>query len=105
MRLFGEHFGDGFPDTPAGGEEECGGGDAESSVPEFSWSEAFVGDISAEVDGGVAEHGEHHSLSESGDTNESDGFRNEQEGEDADEWETGGDPADKFRAGGAFVVI
>lgn len=102
--LFWQHFGDGFPDSPAGSEEECGGGYAECDVPKFSGAKSFVSDVSAEVDGGIAKHWQHDSLRESGDTDESDRFGDDKEGGHANERKSGRDPAHKFDTSCAFVV-
>lgn len=56
------------------------------------------------MNGCIAEHGQHGGLSESGDFDELDGFREEDEGDDADERQDGGDPLDEFSALFAFVI-
>lgn len=102
--LFGQQVDGRLPDTPAGGEQQSNSGDTECGIPEFSGAESFVGDMTAEVDGRVAQHGQHGGLCQSGDFDEFDGFGEEEEGDDADEWQQCGDPLHEFGALSAFVI-
>lgn len=56
------------------------------------------------MNGSIAQHGQHSSLRETGDFDEFDWFREEEEGDDADEWQECGDPLDEFGALSAFVI-